>query len=570
MNLQAIKEAAQQIKDKLTKSPLEQTLSEATSNENWNTPTKLLQEVAEASYGYTSCDTIMKFIWKRLDSDNREWRRILKTLNMIEYLTKNGAPRCVGEFRDNIYKIRSFSDFFLVEQGSDKGLSIRDKTKQLVDLLSNEKLIEEERESAKKIRERLAAAGGVGAIGSNTSYQGYGSSSYEGNKPKYGQESNSSQSTNYSQNNNGSLESGGGLDRYRGTSNNNNTANNNTNNNNTNNNNTNNNTNNNPNANISFNGIQWTNPSQQTTAAPFSEPVMRLAKPGEKWDVPGPKPQQQQQQQQPQQQQQQQQQPPQQQQQKNLLDIFDAPQQTPPQQPQNVPPLQPPPSQQQNNQNNEWGQFQTATPVSNPIPQPQVQQKVQTNLLPNDIFTPVTSQKQQQDAILFGQQITTQQNNQQQFYQQSQQLLYQQNQVPQNLYPIQQQQQQQTYQQPNLYQNYQINNQQQQQQNPNYVKTQVPTYQSNQAKQQQDEFAFGEFVSATQPKSTNTNQPDLLGMLDLKKEKQELEQKKQIPIAPMQNQQPQLYTSQAELDSFQFNYQNKAPVYGQYQYQQSR
>ncbi|CAK69660.1 unnamed protein product (macronuclear) [Paramecium tetraurelia] len=560
MNLQAIKEAAQQIKDKLTKSPLEQTLSEATSNENWNTPTKLLQEVAEASYGYTSCDTIMKFIWKRLDSDNREWRRILKTLNMIEYLTKNGAPRCVGEFRDNIYKIRSFSDFFLVEQGSDKGLSIRDKTKQLVDLLSNEKLIEEERESAKKIRERLAAAGGVGAIGSNTSYQGYGSNSYEGNKPKYGQESNSSQSTNY-QNNNGGLESGGGLDRYRGTSNNNNNANNNTNNNHTNNN-TNNNSN--TNANISCNGISWTTPSQQTSAVPFSEPVMRLAKPGEKWDVPGPKTQQQQQQHQPQQQQQQQQpqqqqqQPQQQQQQKNLLDIFDAPQQTPPQQPQIVPPLQPPPSQQANNQNNEWGQFQTATPVSNQIPQPQVQQKVQTNLLPNDIFTPPTSQQQQQDPILFGQQIPSQQNNQQQFYQQPQQLLYQQN------------QQQNTYQQPNLYQNYQINNYQQQQQNQNYVKPQVPTYQANQTKQQQDEFAFGDFVSATQPKSTNTNQPDLLGMLDLKKEKQELEQKKQIPIAPMQNQQPQLYTSQAELDSFQFNYQNKAPVYGQYQYQQSR
>jgi len=42
---------------------------------------------------------------------------------MIEYLTKNGAPRCVGDFRDNIFKIRSFSDFFLVESGSDKGLS---------------------------------------------------------------------------------------------------------------------------------------------------------------------------------------------------------------------------------------------------------------------------------------------------------------------------------------------------------------------------------------------------------------------------------------------------------------
>ena len=59
----------------------------------------------------------MKFIWKRLDSDNKEWRRILKTLHLIEYLTKNGAPRCVGEFRDAIFKVRSFSDFFLVEGG---------------------------------------------------------------------------------------------------------------------------------------------------------------------------------------------------------------------------------------------------------------------------------------------------------------------------------------------------------------------------------------------------------------------------------------------------------------------
>ena len=75
---------------------------------------------------------------------------------MIEYLTKNGAPRCVGEFRDAIFKIRSFSDFFLVEGGSDKGAAIRDKTKQLVDLLTNEKLIEEERENSKKIRDRLA------------------------------------------------------------------------------------------------------------------------------------------------------------------------------------------------------------------------------------------------------------------------------------------------------------------------------------------------------------------------------------------------------------------------------
>ncbi|CAD8083427.1 unnamed protein product [Paramecium sonneborni] len=555
MNLQAIKEAAQQIKDKLTKSPLEQTLSESTSNENWNTPTKLLQELAEASYGYTSCDIIMKFIWKRLDSDNREWRRILKTLNIIEYLIKNGAPHCVGEFRNNISKIRSFSDFFLVDQGSDKGLSIRDKTKQLVDLLSNENLIIEERESAKKIRERLAAAGGVGAIGSNTSYQGYGSSSYESNKPKvYGQESNSSQQTSYSTNY-GGLESGGGLDKYKGITNNN--TNNQTNTNNTH-------TNNQTNTNITLNEIQWTTTQLQTVAAPFSEPVMKLAKPGEKWDVPEPKIQQQQQPQQTQQQQSQS---------KNLLDIFDVPQQVPlitQQQPLIAQPLQPAPSQQQNNQN-EWGAFQTATPINNTIQQQQTQQQVQHNLLPNDIFTP--SVPQSQSSAIFGQQILPQQNNQQQqFYQQQpQQLLNQQPQAQQNLQSLYSLQQQQN----NLYQNYQINNnyqqqQQQQQQAVSYPKTQVHVTNNNQQKQQQDDFAFDEFVSATQPKINNTNQTDLLGMLDLKKEKQELEQKRQIPIASQQNMQAQLYASQSELDSFQFNYQNKVPIYGQYQYQQSR
>lgn len=77
----------------------------------------LMDSIFIFNYSSTSCDLIMKFIWKRLDSDNKEWRRILKTLHLIEYLTKNGAPRCVGEFRDAIFKVRSFSDFFLVEGG---------------------------------------------------------------------------------------------------------------------------------------------------------------------------------------------------------------------------------------------------------------------------------------------------------------------------------------------------------------------------------------------------------------------------------------------------------------------
>lgn len=102
----------------------------------------------------------MKYIWKCLNSDNKDWRRVLKTIGLIEYLIKNGAPRCIGEFKDEIFKIRTFNDFYILESGADRGASIREKTKTVIDLLANEKLIEEERENAKKIKERLNANGG--------------------------------------------------------------------------------------------------------------------------------------------------------------------------------------------------------------------------------------------------------------------------------------------------------------------------------------------------------------------------------------------------------------------------
>lgn len=115
----------------------------------------------------------MKYIWKCLNSDNKDWRRVLKvflnnlyfnqTIALIEYLIKNGAPRCIGEFKDEIFKIRTFNDFYILESGADRGASsnyyllvkVREKTKTVLDLLANEKQIEEERENAKKIKERL-------------------------------------------------------------------------------------------------------------------------------------------------------------------------------------------------------------------------------------------------------------------------------------------------------------------------------------------------------------------------------------------------------------------------------
>ncbi|CAD8081891.1 unnamed protein product [Paramecium sonneborni] len=568
MNFQAIKEAALQIKDKLTKPPLTDILIEATSNENWNTPTKLFQEISEASYQFTQCDTIMKFIWKRLDSDNREWRRIMKTLNMIDYLTKNGAPRCVGEFRDCIFKIRSFSDFIMVEQGSDKGLSIREKSKQLVDLLCNEKLIEEEREKAKKIRERLAAAGGIGAIGSNTNYQGYGRDTFKNEFNKgYGNDysKNETNQNNLNEQNNTTksdyqayqqkygIWDASGLDKYKKSE-----------------------TNNNKNSSIQENNnnnhsIQWTVPQTQSEIlqAPFQEPVNKLIKPGEKWDVPGPKQisQQSQQLQQQKQSTEQQIQP----QKQNIFDIFDSGNQ------QNLAQNQ----QTQHNQSlqtaapqksfdNDWGSFENVKTQDFPLQQAQF-----PLYLPTDIFNQQIQQQtvQQTQMNQITQQLKQTQEQQiqqpQQLYQQQHEQFYQQfqNQVGnQNTNQLSYQSSLQTnynQQQQNNMNNQQYNFQINQQQQQNYN-------QQNVQQKKQEDFVFGDFISGSEQKQKNNNPIDLLGMLDLKKEKEELEIQKQIPIGNHQVQYNQLQTSQADIDAFKINYQNKQQAFSYYQYPQGR
>lgn len=196
MNLENLKKAAEKIKDKvLYKTPLDKMLNEVTSDENWTGNTKVLGEVAEHTFNYNDFNAIMKHIWERLSQKGKKWRRILKTLNLMEYLTKNGSPRCVGEFKDEIYQLRTLQDFSLYEQTLDRGASIREKVKELIDLITDDQKLETERENAKKIREKMQAVGGskslssddpfgyTGGSSSNSKYEGYGSSiakKYEG------------------------------------------------------------------------------------------------------------------------------------------------------------------------------------------------------------------------------------------------------------------------------------------------------------------------------------------------------------------------------------------------------
>jgi hypothetical protein len=53
----------------------------------------------------------MKDLWEKIALKPKEWRRISKAIHVFDYLVKNGAPRIVSDVKDDLYKIKPFTDF---------------------------------------------------------------------------------------------------------------------------------------------------------------------------------------------------------------------------------------------------------------------------------------------------------------------------------------------------------------------------------------------------------------------------------------------------------------------------
>jgi len=61
----------------------------------------------------------------------------LKTLNLIEFLLKNGPQSVITNFKYDIYQLRTFENYSYYSDGNDRGESIRERAKVIVNLLNN-------------------------------------------------------------------------------------------------------------------------------------------------------------------------------------------------------------------------------------------------------------------------------------------------------------------------------------------------------------------------------------------------------------------------------------------------
>ena len=160
------------------KTDVEARVYEVLSHKNWGASTTLMNEIARDTFDLESFHVVTRLMWDSVENQRpAAWKVVFKGLTLLEHLVKNGAERCVDDARNHGHVLRSLGTGFNYYEGTiDRGLGVREKTKQILEILGDDERIREERQKARKLREKFsgkqstASSGG----GGGGQYAGYG------------------------------------------------------------------------------------------------------------------------------------------------------------------------------------------------------------------------------------------------------------------------------------------------------------------------------------------------------------------------------------------------------------
>ncbi|KAK0396534.1 hypothetical protein QR680_001755 [Steinernema hermaphroditum] len=129
----------------------ENKVREATNEDPWGPTGPQMQEIAHMTFQFDAFPEIMNMLWKRMLQDNRSaWRRVYKSLILLNHLLKNGSERVVQNSRDHLYEMRSLESYkHIDEKGKDQGINIRHRAKLVIELIQDDEQLRAERRKAK-------------------------------------------------------------------------------------------------------------------------------------------------------------------------------------------------------------------------------------------------------------------------------------------------------------------------------------------------------------------------------------------------------------------------------------
>lgn len=126
---------------------------------------------------------IMPMIYRRFtEKTAEEWRQIYKSLQLLEFLVKHGSERVIDDARSHLTLLKMLRQFHYIDQnGKDQGINVRNRAKELSDLLSDVERIRAERKKARATKNKYTGMEGGSGIGggfsSGSRYGGFGSES---------------------------------------------------------------------------------------------------------------------------------------------------------------------------------------------------------------------------------------------------------------------------------------------------------------------------------------------------------------------------------------------------------
>lgn len=161
---------------------MEAKVREATNNEPWGASSTLMQEIANGTFHYQTLNEIMPMIYRRFtEKAAEEWRQIYKALQLLEFLIKHGSERVIDDARGHVTLLKMLRQFHFIDQnGKDQGINVRNRAKELAELLGDVERIRSERKKARSNKAKYTGVeGGTGGFSSSSSgrYGGFGSES---------------------------------------------------------------------------------------------------------------------------------------------------------------------------------------------------------------------------------------------------------------------------------------------------------------------------------------------------------------------------------------------------------
>ncbi|KAL7927267.1 hypothetical protein ACQKWADRAFT_309164 [Trichoderma austrokoningii] len=147
---------------------MESKVREATNNEPWGASSTLMQEIANGTFNYQQLNEIMPMIYRRFtEKSAEEWRQIYKSLQLLEFLIKHGSERVVDDARGHITLLKMLRQFHFIDQnGKDQGINVRNRAKELAELLGDVDRIRAERKKARVTKNKYTGSeGGMGMGG---------------------------------------------------------------------------------------------------------------------------------------------------------------------------------------------------------------------------------------------------------------------------------------------------------------------------------------------------------------------------------------------------------------------